>query len=73
MSQKADEVDVNEPALPRRRKVPSRLEVGEGQGYHPSTPKQFYRTQYFEAFDLIVACVKDRYDQPGYRIYCKLE
>ena len=73
MSQKADEVDVNEPALPRRRKVPSRLEVGEGQGYHTSTPKQFYCTQYFEAFDLIVACVKDCFDQSGYRIYCKLE
>ena len=63
---KAEEVDIGEPVLSRRRKTPKRFEVGEGEGYHATTPEQHYRAIYFEAFDVIVACIKDRFNQPGY-------
>ena len=26
-----------------------------------------------EALDVIIACIKDRFDQPEYRVYCKLQ
>ena len=70
---KPKEVDVSEPALPRKRKAPGRLEVGEGEAYHATTPEQHYRAIYFETFDLIIACIRDRFDQPGYKVYCDLE
>ena len=54
---KANEFDVNELALPWRRKVPRRYEIGDGDGDHPSTPKQHYLTVYFESLDLIKACI----------------
>ena len=34
---------------------------------------QFYRTVYFEALDLLVSSIKDRFDQPGYKVYSNLE
>lgn len=38
----------------------------------PQLPKEHYRQYYFEAIDLIINCIKDRFDQPGYRIYSSL-
>lgn len=70
---KASEVGIDEPSLPRRRKTPRHLEIGEGSSDYPSSVKEYYRPQYFEAFDLIVGCIKDRFDQPGYKVYSKLE
>ena len=70
---KAEEVDIEEPVLPRRRKTPSRFDIGECSSHHHESVKDYYRPQYFEAFDLIVACIRDRFDQPGYKVYCKLE
>ena len=70
---KLNDVDVGEPVLPRRRKTPRRLEVGRGEPHFPETVQDYYRAQYFEALDLLISCIKDRFDQPGYRIYSKLE
>ena len=70
---KLNDVDVGEPVLPRRRKTPRRLEVGSGEPHFPETVQDYYRAQYFEALDLLISCIKDRFDQPGYRIYSKLE
>ena len=71
--QKQKEFDVDDPALPRRRKAPSRFEVGAGGSHYPSSIEDHYRVQFFEALDLLIACIKDRFDQPGYRVYSKLE
>lgn len=70
---KQSKVDVTEPALPRRRKAPSRLEVGTGTPHFPANVEQYYKALYFEALDLLISCIKDRFDQPGYRVYCNLE
>ena len=70
---KQSELDVDEPTLPRRRKAPSRFEVGAGESHYPSSIEDHYRVQYFEALDLLIACTKDRFNQPGYRVYCNLE
>ena len=42
-------------------------------GYHSPTIQEHYHQQYFEAIDLAVSSIQDRFDQPGYAIYQNLE
>ena len=69
---KAAEVGTNEPTILHKWKAPKRIEVGEGDAHFAATPEEHYRAVYFETFDLIIACIRDRFDQPGYRIYHNL-
>ena len=64
---------VNEPALPRKRKAPTRYEVGSSVGHHPGTPKEYFRQHYFECLDTVVSCIRDRFNQPGYKVLKNLE
>jgi len=50
----------------------TRLDDGT-EGDFLTDVKSYYRQQYFEAIDLVVNSIKDRFDQPGYRIYRNLE
>lgn len=63
-------IDTNEPSLPRKRKAPQHLEVGEGEGYHSPTAKDHYHRVYFEALDLAISSIQGRF---GYAIYKNLE
>lgn len=65
--------DVDEPVLPRRRKTPARFADGAGGGYHADTPVDLYKPVYFAAIDTVSACIKERFDQPGYKVYSCLE
>ena len=65
----SESVDICEPQLPRPRKRPRRFEVGEAEAEFSETVEDHYRKIYFEALDLIIACVNDRFNQPGYRTY----
>jgi len=42
------------------------------KGTHASV-EEYYRMLYFEAIDLAIEAITDRFDQPGYRIYNNLE
>ena len=55
--------------LPRKRKVPRRFEDGTAEAEFFTDCKQYYRQQLYEALDLIVNSIKDRFDQPGYKAY----
>ena len=68
----ADELDVPKPALPGRRKMPRRFDEGSVPSF-PLTVEDHYRAIYFEALDLITSCIDDRFNQPGYKIYEKVE
>ena len=35
--------------------------------------KDLFRRQYFEAEDLVVNCIRARFNQPGYQIYKNVE
>ena len=52
VSKLASEVDVNDPVLPRRKKVPRRFEEGTAPPEYHSDPKDMYRQVYYEALDL---------------------
>ena len=64
---------VEQPSLPRKRKVPRRIDDGACSNYFSETVEEHYRLQYFEAVDLAVTSIKDRFDQPGYAMYRNLE
>lgn len=64
--------DTDEPTLPRKRKAPARYETG-GEGSHADTVEDHYRRIYFEALDLAVTCIEERFNQPGYMTYRNLE
>ncbi len=70
---KAEALGVDEPLLPRRRKLPHRFDDGLSGGDFAATPKAHFKQCYFEAVDLIVNCIQDRFDQQGYRVYHLLE
>ena len=69
----ASERDVNEPKLPRLRKYHTHFEEETAPTEFRSTVKEFYCLIYYEALDLIVESIRDRFDQPGYRVYQCLE
>ena len=70
---KSRNLDISEPQLPRKRKVPRRFEVGEGEVHFPATVEEHYRRYYFEALDLTINRVRQRFNQPGYRMYQHIE
>lgn len=65
--------EVDEPILPRKRKFPQRFADGTAVGDHPATPNILFRQHYFEALDLIINCIKSRFEQPGYNTYKNLQ
>ena len=68
----ASDLEVSDPVLPRQRKRPKRYEDG-GEGYSPENVEDFYRPIFFEAVDLVIGGIRARFDQPGYKLYSKLE
>ena len=53
-------VDLNEPALPRKGKVPARFDLtGAGESYVPLTVKEHYRIIYYAAFDRVIFSIKN--------------
>ena len=69
-----ESLEVNDPIVPRKRKVPQRFEIGTSTvDNQPTTSKSLYRQQYYEALDLITNCVRSRFNQPGYNTYKNLQ
>ena len=61
--------NVSEPSLPRKRKCPRRYEEGSAEAEFSLSVKDHYRRHYYEASDLVITGIKQRFDQPGYKIY----
>ncbi len=57
-----------EPQLPRQCKRPQKLEDGLADAEFHDNKKAYFRQHYFEAINLIVTCIKDRFQQPGYML-----
>ena len=51
----------------------NRFESGNAPPEFPESPKLHYRQLYFNLLDIVIACIKARFDQPGYSIYSKME
>ena len=73
MNQFTSTHEVHDARLPRQWKRPRRYEEGTSSGNVHETPKQYYQQHYFEAIDLILNCIQDQFNQPGYKVYSTLE
>jgi len=67
IKQKASDLNINQPVLPRQRKCPRIYEDGASEGKFPGG------FMYFEALDLVVCGIKGCLDQPWYKVYSNLE
>ena len=52
--------------LPRRTHAPRRIEIGPGEPTCPVTAQDYCRRIYFEAIDLMVNAIDQRFDQPSF-------
>ena len=71
---------VEEPFLKRKRKEPkySLLHYLEGyesrsEAHHPTTPRDHYRKQFYQAIDVLTSSVRDRFDQQSFLVFENLE
>lgn len=68
-----EQLGVNDPTMPRRRKAPCRYEIGTGEAHFPGTPKELFYQKYLEALDLVLNFIRQQFDKPGYGVYRHLE
>ena len=54
-----------EPILPRQRKAPKKYESRTAEAHAHQSPKDMYSKHYFEAIDLAVSCIHNRFQQAG--------
>ena len=52
--------------------MPRRYDEGSAPSF-PLTVEDHYWPIYFQALDLITSCIDDRFNQPGYKVYEKVE
>ena len=61
------------PILPRRTRAPRRIKIGYGEPTYPVTAQDYYRRIYFEAIELMMNAIDQRFDQPSFVTYAKME
>ena len=61
--------NIDEPLLPRKRKVPQRFEAGIAPAEFATSPKDEYRRVFFECFDLAVISIRHRFDQKDFKTW----
>ncbi|KAL5463626.1 hypothetical protein EMCRGX_G032541 [Ephydatia muelleri] len=47
--------------------------AGDGQGTFLETVQDYFRAEYYVVIDAALACIRQRFDQPGYQTYRHLE
>ena len=53
---------ISSPSLPHKCYAPQRLQVGSTEGYMHCPVNVYYRVLYFEAIDLVVDAITERFD-----------
>ena len=73
VTKKATQLNIDEPALPRKRKRTVRYESGNAAPEFHTSIEGYYRQAYFKVLDVICSTIEDRFRQPGYQLYSNLE
>ena len=73
VNSKSQKLTVDPPSISRQRKRPLRYEYGNAPAEFASEPEDYYRRIYYEALDLIVESINERFDQTCYGLYSNLE
>ena len=66
------QLDVEEPTLPRKRKMPKRFDEFASHHFY-ETPKDLYRRTYFEAYDNVIQGIEKRFQQKDFLIYRNIQ
>ena len=63
--------DVDEPSLSGKCKLRMTIEnyFSTTESVHPDTAEDEYRMKYFEPIDLVISCIKNRFDQDDFEMY----
>ena len=69
----ARDVSVDEPHLPRRRRMPNRFEARNAPAEFHDDIKTHYRQIYFESIDHLVSAISSLYDSPDFNLYMQSE
>lgn len=65
---------VDEPILPRQRRIPKKLEnVESSAAYIHSSPKEYFKQVYIEACDTVLMCVRERFQSSGLNLVSAVE
>ena len=62
----------DEPILPRKKKVPQRIDSG-AQSHCYTSPSDYFRQQYFEVIDTLICELARRFSQPSFSILEEME
>ena len=73
INQKASDCGIDEPVLPRQRKWPRRYEDRASEADFSDSVEHLDGRTYYEALDLVTSGIKERFDQPGYKLYSNVE
>ena len=80
VKKRAEKLPVDETKLKHKRKKPnySIIQFISGQesssaSYHSETVDDEFRQIFFEALDHIISAIQDRFDQPSFQTYSRLE
>ena len=46
--------------------------IGKAGSKHPENIEEEYRRQYYTALDIVITCVKERFEQKDYELYATL-
>ena len=63
---------VENPVLRRRRKIPARYNDGEDQRHHKDIELLYWQL-YYDAYDYVLSGIKDRFDQPDFKLYSHMQ
>ena len=67
-----NQYDIEEPKLPRKQKLPSRYYSGEN-GYQHENTKSLLRQHYYESYDNTISNIRERFNQPDFKVYASLQ
>ena len=73
VTKNSKEVSVEEPCLPRRRRVPTRYEVGNAAAEYQEDVQSHYKQIYYTSIDHLTNVITDRYDSPDFNLYMQNE
>eukprot|EP00112_Aurelia_sp_Birch-Aquarium-sp1_P011044 Seg2331.1 transcript_id=Seg2331.1/GoldUCD/mRNA.D3Y31 product="Zinc finger MYM-type protein 1" protein_id=Seg2331.1/GoldUCD/D3Y31 len=71
---KKDELNADDPKLPRKRRMPVRFDPGDPSNSHfPSSPRDNYRQIYLNAFDATIESIRARFNREDFKCYVNLQ
>ena len=73
--------EISTPGVPRKRKRPNYCSLQyiesnlstTGEAYYPETAVDHFKPMYMEAIDAIINSIKDRFEQPRFKVFGQVE